>query len=320
MFEVIRRTWTGHRGYRPLVITHRFLGLAAAASLAVVAATVGASVAGTSSGFDSSAQGWTVSPDGSTSSAPEWLAGGGDPGGFIRSTSTDDTRSSTFFTSPPGWAGDRSVDYNGPLTYDARVGGSDSSGQLVIIEGNGDAALTGGTQISGAWSKARVFLAPKQHWISLNGYLSCTTIACIDALPAYDQHQLTGILRHFQAVVIQEGFVGSTGATVDLDNPAMSPPKIRMRTVGLEFRRSSHRFTGRVHSRAAQCVARQRVTVFRKRSGPDKRLAATTTDRSGTWHLAGHHATGRFYASLVQTPQSPGVDCSAARSSSVKVP
>ena len=87
-------------------------------------------------------------------------------------------------------------------------------------------------------------------------------------------------------------------------------------TVGLRHKEGRHRFVGTVDSVAVGCRAGVEVTIWRKRSGADRKLVVVTTRPTGTFRTKAPRRAGRYYAS-VGSPAQPL--CGEATSRVVRV-
>lgn len=89
-----------------------------------------------------------------------------------------------------------------------------------------------------------------------------------------------------------------------------------VRTVGLRHKASRHRLVGTIDSPALGCRAGVEVTIWRKRSGADRKLVVVTSRPTGTFRTKAPRRAGRYYAS-VGSPTQPL--CGNATSRSVRV-
>lgn len=88
------------------------------------------------------------------------------------------------------------------------------------------------------------------------------------------------------------------------------------RTVGLQHVAKKRRLVGKVESAADGCRAGVSVTIWRKRSGADRKLVVVTTRATGTFRTKAPRKAGRYYAT-VGSPDQPL--CSSATSRTVRV-
>ena len=85
------------------------------------------------------------------------------------------------------------------------------------------------------------------------------------------------------------------------------------RTIKLRYRH--HAFVGRLKSADAECVAGQKVKVFRKRPGADRRVGRDRSGNTGRFSIAAPHARGRNYAVSPASTVADGT-CAPAKSKS----
>jgi hypothetical protein len=77
-------------------------------------------------------------------------------------------------------------------------------------------------------------------------------------------------------------------------------------------------FKGKLSSPEHACAAGQKVTVYRKRSGPDKKIGTDTTSSTGAYKVGERDAKGTYYASVSQHEESGLGICEAAKSKTVR--
>lgn len=75
---------------------------------------------------------------------------------------------------------------------------------------------------------------------------------------------------------------------------------------------------GRVTSRVSACRSARRVELFAARKGPDKRVAAKRSKRSGKFRIRLRRGQGTFYAVVRTTHPGGLVECRAAKSRKVR--
>ena len=75
-------------------------------------------------------------------------------------------------------------------------------------------------------------------------------------------------------------------------------------TIGLRHRKARHRLTGKVESVAVGCRAGVEVTIWRNKSGEDRKLVVVTTRPSAKFRTRAPRRAGRYYAT-VGTPAQP---------------
>lgn len=166
--------------------------------------------------FDGSAEGWTVetrtSPAGAFTLvgtfAPDHVASGGEPGGYISELDPDAQWS--FFRAPASWHGDRSSFSERRLRYSTRTDTLNyPDGRLVILFGADGVRLShdAGLPPIGAWTRRDVPLAEGSWFVGSNGTGTLATQAQIDA-----------VLGDLEALFIGLEFGGDTAEErVDLD-------------------------------------------------------------------------------------------------------
>ena len=87
-------------------------------------------------------------------------------------------------------------------------------------------------------------------------------------------------------------------------------------TIGLRHRTRRHRLTGTVDSVAVGCRAGIEVTIWRKKSGDDRKLVVVTTRPTGKFRTKAPRRAGRYYAT-VGSPTQPL--CGGATSRVVRI-
>lgn len=103
---------------------------------------------------------------------------------------------------------------------------------------------------------------------------------------------------------------GSTGS------PGCTNSCAYVRTVGLRHQARKHRLVGRVESVAAGCRGAVPVTIWRKRSGADRKLVVVTTRTNGSFRTRAPRTPGRYYATVGSASEPL---CATDRSRPVKV-
>ncbi|WP_457109775.1 hypothetical protein [Marmoricola sp. URHA0025 HA25] len=79
------------------------------------------------------------------------------------------------------------------------------------------------------------------------------------------------------------------------------------------------KFKGTLSSSAAACKGSRLVTIFKVRSGPDKRIGTAATAGDGTYKLKRAKSAGRYYAMTPRVVVPNAADCAAATSSTFRV-
>jgi hypothetical protein len=75
-------------------------------------------------------------------------------------------------------------------------------------------------------------------------------------------------------------------------------------TIGLRHQKARHRLTGRVESVAVGCRSGVEVTIWRKKSGEDRKLVVVTTRPTAKFRTRAPRRAGRYYAT-VGSPAQP---------------
>ena len=153
--------------------------------LATLIATCAAlPLAATAAGFDTGADGWTVTNGGD----PVWVASGGNGGGWLQVTDSSDE---DFVLNAPGaWLGNWSAYAGGTLSFDAKnINGEAPDwapfGEVVITGTAGsvflDVVLANNPPADGQWHHYSVALSPDAGWggASLNAVLANVTAVTI---------------------------------------------------------------------------------------------------------------------------------------------
>ena len=74
-------------------------------------------------------------------------------------------------------------------------------------------------------------------------------------------------------------------------------------TIGLRHQKARHRLSGKVESVAVGCRAGVEVTIWRKRSGEDRKLVVVATRPTGTFRTKAPRRAGRYYATVGSAAQ-----------------
>jgi hypothetical protein len=75
----------------------------------------------------------------------------------------------------------------------------------------------------------------------------------------------------------------------------------------LSLRYSKRSFRGRLTSTAQHCYAQRKVSVLRKRPGPDAKIGSDVTDASGRYVVPARRRNGKFYAKTGQIKHPLGI-------------
>jgi uncharacterized delta-60 repeat protein len=86
------------------------------------------------------------------------------------------------------------------------------------------------------------------------------------------------------------------------------------RRVSIQYFREYDEFRGRLSSPAFDCLREQRVAVFRKRPGPDRRIGRDLTGTHGAWEVSRYKPRGRYFARINERMDSSLGVCEADRS------
>lgn len=142
-----------------------FLGASGVLILAVFAAVAAAATPLVASRFNVNGEGWLVAGD-ATSATPTYVAGGGNPGGYLSSTDSA-VGGVTYWVAPAKFRGNKSAAYDGFLTFDLRQSATDTQFDTndVVIAGDGltlahDTAVN--PAAAPAWTNYRVRLRASQ--------------------------------------------------------------------------------------------------------------------------------------------------------------
>jgi len=79
------------------------------------------------------------------------------------------------------------------------------------------------------------------------------------------------------------------------------------------------RFRGALSSPVAGCKAGRAVSVFRVRSGADRRVGTTTTRGDGSWRIARPKKHGRYYATSAGVAVPDRAECPAVQSRTIRI-
>lgn len=79
------------------------------------------------------------------------------------------------------------------------------------------------------------------------------------------------------------------------------------------------KFKGTLSSSNAACKASRAVTIFKVRSGPDKRVGIATTRSDGTYRLKRAKHAGRYYAWTPRVVVANAADCAGAQSATFRI-
>ena len=170
-----------------------------------------------SSSFDADDENWRTTPDARRNPYPEYLASGGNPGGYL--TATDLASGDVwYFCAPAKYLGDQSALYGGVLRYDVRQNNASSqfASHDVRLEGRDGTRLVFDIEPNPAttWSPRSVTLLASSGW----------TVTDLSGAAATEQ-QMQDVLADLAAVCIR-GEYRSGSDRGDLDNVFMLPPSV----------------------------------------------------------------------------------------------
>ena len=167
--------------------------------------------------FDTSAGGWTVAQDTISAAGPaSYVRTGGNPGGHILGTdAVNDPMGFFTFDSPPSWAGDRSADYDGRLSFDMKHadGGNPPGVAISDTAGNYLSHAFDVPPASAAWTHYSVPLFEGGGW----------TYVVNGSSEPVSQRGFIAILRSMEGIEIL-GDLAPGSDTTSLDNVRFQGP------------------------------------------------------------------------------------------------
>ncbi len=107
--------------------------------------------------------------------------------------------------------------------------------------------------------------------------------------------------------------------------PPPEPPPIPVepqkfaRGLSISYSHKRERFKGALSSQKAECNSDQKVVLFERRPGDDRRVGADTTNDAGGWRVREPDAAGRFLAQVKETVLPAAGTCLAAASKTLRV-
>jgi 6-phosphogluconolactonase (cycloisomerase 2 family) len=249
-----------------------------------------------SCGFtDDEVNGFNINPNGSLSQLPGsgWPTGGTEPD-LEAIAITPNQGPTASFTVTPGFAGQ-------PTGFNA--GSSTDDGDIVRYSwdfGDGTVLPDGGPIPN------HIYAAPGTY----NARLLVT-----DDEGCSDERIFTGKATLCNATA---DAVQTTSVTVN-NAPPPPAPETFARQLTIKYQAKKNRFKGKITSNEADCIDGEKVTVFRKKKGPDKKLGSKDTDANGKWKLKQKNADGKFYATVGETVLPDDDVCLAVQSKKTKV-
>jgi len=285
------------------------------AVVATIAGSVGAAsaAAGFSYTFDTGNQNWRTFTNTNGAQPAGWTASGGNLGGAITQTISE---GALFLTPPvPEFEGDYSSNFGGTLSVDVKSSQTWTFGfAAFLLDGISADTLCVGDNTLPTTTYHR-------YQYTLNG----TQVLHSDcATPATDA-QVAQMLANLQQIQFTGYGVASGSLTTTIDNVSLSgggpPPTTDVpRTLTLSYSKKSKAFKGKLKAPLAPtaCAGGQQVTVFKKQTGPDKKLGSPTTSASGAYTLKNSGKHGTYYATVANSTS--GLDiCKAAKSGTVQI-
>ena len=113
----------------------------------------------------------------------------------------------------------------------------------------------------------------------------------------------------------QSGQVGSAPLGLAFDTPASCSYERRLSAL---YHARTERFTGRLVGSWQPCTAGQKVRVYRRVPGPDRRIGSTTTRSDGRWALSVAKGRGPVYAEAPASHHPVTGSCLPARSGLIR--
>jgi hypothetical protein len=90
------------------------------------------------------------------------------------------------------------------------------------------------------------------------------------------------------------------------------------RSLTIAYKHKKGIFTGKLSSFESACVAGEKVTVFRKKSGPDRKIGADKASSTGVYKLRDPNPKGKYYTSVPQHEEPLVGICEAAESKTLR--
>jgi subtilisin-like proprotein convertase family protein len=207
---------------------------------------------------------------------------------------------------------DGSVGRGGSILYE-----QDGSGENMLGTAFDDSSIT---SIGSASAPYAGTFDPASPLVALNGFAGGKYRLTVSDLEDID----TGTLDNWSVTL--------TYASCDPDNDgldvppdacptisAATPSGCPLSTGSLTAKYRHGKFKGTLSSSNAVCKASRAVTVFKKRSGPDKRVGVTTTSSDGTYRLTRAKHAGRYYTTTPRVVVANAADCAAAQSGTFRI-
>ena len=119
----------------------------------------------------------------------------------------------------------------------------------------------------------------------------------------------------------EDGVADGADSCPDLDGAGtVSGCPAVPRGLTLRYSTRRERFKGKLTAPdASECADAREVSVFRKTSGPDRRVGKATTKASGAYRLTKHARRGKYYSTVDPETLPDVADCAAAASPVLRV-
>ncbi len=108
----------------------------------------------------------------------------------------------------------------------------------------------------------------------------------------------------------------TTPVTVNAAPPPPAPTNFS-RDLTIKYKKHK-KFKGKITSSEPGCVDDEKVTVFRKKKGPDAKVGSAFSDNDGKWKLQKKNAEGKFYAVVDESALPDDDICLGAQSKKTK--
>jgi hypothetical protein len=264
--------------------------------------------------FDSNNQGW-LSNQGSENDGPAgWSSNMGNPGGALSLTDGSAVGLS-YFTSPVPATTDLSGHYGGTLSIDVKSSPTWSHGFNVGLLGAGDTeyCAPNPTFPTSAYQTFQ-FTLDASHLRKGNSL-------CVGTVTP---EEVAELLQNFQGIRLSGEDVRDSSGTTYVDNVHITgggpaPVTDVVRTLSLSHSKKKKSFKGRLLAPqdSVNCAAPQKVGVYRRRPGPDRKLGNPMTDSSGAYELKHAGKRGSYYAKVASFMSDLTTKCLAAKSTVV---
>jgi hypothetical protein len=294
-----------------------FAGVAFFGVFALMTSSASASFSYT---FDSSAQGWRdFFPQGPNATDAAWSASSGNPGGAISLTSDDSNPGLIVSPAIATFEGDHSNNFGGTLSVDVKANPASvaMSGYGGLLFGPDNAP---GLCFFDAATPGTTF---HTYDFTLNtANLRSTASNCQQAAT---NAEIATVLADLKQIQFSGYALISGSQTTTIDNVTLSgggpPPNVTVsRTLTLAYSKKKKAFSGKLKAPKDPdtCAAKQKVSVFKKRKGPDLKLGSPKTNASGSYTLKNSGKKGTYYSS-VPSAKHGITTCKAAKSDTVQI-